>query len=161
MSLPKKDILRNIIRELIKKEIDEANSTASGGGEYQTPHSFKGSNRKGKKNKKAGFCRNFAMRISKSEYVAFLDSDDIWDKEKLSKQLSFMIKNKHSFTYTNYSTFKSTNENASKIINPPFQFSFDDFIKNSFATNFVIRIYIYESDGINLQKSLFSGKYCF
>ena len=68
--------------------------------------------------------------------MAFIDSDDIWDKEKLSKQLSFMIKNKHSFTYTNYSTFKSTNENASKIINPPFQFSFDDFIKNtSIATS--------------------------
>ena len=69
-----------------------------------------------KKNKKAGFCRNLAMRNSKSKYLAFIDSDDIWDKEKLSKQLSFMIKNKHSFTYTNYSTFKSTNENASKII---------------------------------------------
>ena len=89
-----------------------------------------------KKNKKAGFCRNLAMRNSKSKYLAFIDSDDIWDKEKLSKQLSFMIKNKHSFTYTNYSTFKSTNENASKIINPPFQFSFDDFIKNtSIATS--------------------------
>ena len=44
-----------------------------------------------KKNKKAGFCRNLAMRISKLEYVAFIDSDDLWEKEKLSRQLDFMI----------------------------------------------------------------------
>ena len=60
-----------------------------------------------KKNKRAGFCRNLAIRNSKSEYVAFIDSDDIWDKEKLSKQLNFMIKNKYYFTYTNYLPFKS------------------------------------------------------
>ena len=55
MSLPKKDIFRNLVRELIKKEIDEANSTATAGGQYNTPHSFKGSNSKGKKKKKAGY----------------------------------------------------------------------------------------------------------
>ncbi len=38
-----------------------------------------------KKNKRAGFCRNLAMRSSNSDYVAFIDSDDIWDREKLSK----------------------------------------------------------------------------
>ena len=30
-----------------------------------------------KKNKKAGFSRNFAIRNSKSDYIAFIDSDDI------------------------------------------------------------------------------------
>ena len=44
-----------------------------------------------KKNKKAGFCRNLAMRNSKSEYIAFIDSDDIWEEEKLYKQLNFML----------------------------------------------------------------------
>ena len=34
-----------------------------------------------KKNKRAGFCRNFAIRKTKSEYIAFIDSDDIWEKE--------------------------------------------------------------------------------
>ena len=58
-----------------------------------------------KKNKKAGFCRNLAIRKSKSDYIAFIDSDDLWEKNKLLKQLDFMIKNKHSFTYTNYQPF--------------------------------------------------------
>ena len=48
--------LREIIRELIKKELSEANSNASvGNASYKTPHSFKGSNKKGKKKGKAGY----------------------------------------------------------------------------------------------------------
>jgi|21_taG_2_1085346.scaffolds.fasta_scaffold00502_16 hypothetical protein len=56
MSRPNGDTLLNLIRELIKNELDEANSTATAGGEYQTPLAFKGEKRKaGKKKKKAGF----------------------------------------------------------------------------------------------------------
>ena len=84
------------------------------------------------KNKKAGFCRNLAIRNSKSEYIAFLDSDDIWDKEKLFKQLSFMIENKYYFTYTNYTTFGSeNNRNNLREIHPPKYFSFGKFIRNT------------------------------
>mgnify|MGYP001335826059 FL=1 len=36
-----------------------------------------------KKNKGQGFCRNLALRYSNSKYVAFIDSDDIWKKDKL------------------------------------------------------------------------------
>ena len=93
-----------------------------------------------KKNKKAGFCRNFAMRNSKSEYVAFLDSDDIWDKKKLSKQLEFMVKNKYYFTYTNYLPFKSGHrQHDLKEIKPNKYFTFETFIKNtSIATSTMI-----------------------
>ena len=49
------ETLRKYIKELIKQELDEANSTASVGGEYSTPHAFKGSNKKGKKKGKAGY----------------------------------------------------------------------------------------------------------
>ncbi len=53
MSQVKEDLFRKLVRELIKQELDEANSTGSVGGEYQTPHAFKGSKVKaGKKKKK-------------------------------------------------------------------------------------------------------------
>ena len=31
--------------------------------------------------------RNIAIKLSKSEFIAFLDADDYWDKNKLKKQL--------------------------------------------------------------------------
>ena len=39
---------------------------------------------------------------SKSNLIAFLDSDDFWSKEKLSKQIKFMKRNKLDFTFTDY-----------------------------------------------------------
>jgi len=44
--------------------------------------------------------RNHAIEKSKGEYLAFLDSDDLWDKNKLSTQISLMEENNHKFTYT-------------------------------------------------------------
>ena len=85
-----------------------------------------------KKNRKAGFCRNLAMRNSKSEYIAFIDSDDIWEKEKLSKQLNFMIRNKYYFTYTNYLPFKSNGEKINLgVVKAPGFLNFEKFIRNT------------------------------
>ena len=36
-----------------------------------------------KKNRGAGFCRNYGIKKSNSTYIAFIDSDDIWRKNKL------------------------------------------------------------------------------
>jgi hypothetical protein len=49
------DRWRKLVRELVRQELDEANSTASVGGSYNTPHAFAGSNKKGKKKGKAGY----------------------------------------------------------------------------------------------------------
>ena len=92
-----------------------------------------------KKNKKAGFCRNLAIRNSKSDYIAFIDSDDIWEKEKLSKQLYFMIKNKYYFTYTNYTTLSSEKGKNLKKIEPKNIFNFETFTRDtSIATSTMI-----------------------
>ena len=93
-----------------------------------------------KKNKRAGFCRNLAIRNSKSDYIAFIDSDDLWEKDKLSKQLNFMLKNKYDFTYTNYQPFKSEQkENKLREIIPEKFFTFKKFVTNtSIATSTMI-----------------------
>ncbi|MCB1180062.1 MAG: glycosyltransferase family 2 protein [Leptospiraceae bacterium] len=46
--------------------------------------------------------RNIGISKSNGRYIAFLDSDDFWDKDKLSKQLNFMRKNKYPFTFTGF-----------------------------------------------------------
>ena len=93
-----------------------------------------------KKRKSAAFCRNLAIRNSKSDYIAFIDSDDIWYKEKLSKQINFMVKNKYYFTYTNYLPFKSKEKIYNlKEIHPEKIFTFEKFIRNtSIATSTMI-----------------------
>ena len=55
-----------------------------------------------KKNLGAGMSRNVGINFSKSKYIAFLDSDDIWHKNKLSFQIDFMIKYKVPISHTSY-----------------------------------------------------------
>ena len=51
----------------------------------------------------AGTSRNLAIKKSKGEFLAFIDSDDVWDKQKLTKQIKFMKKNNISASFTSYS----------------------------------------------------------
>jgi len=91
-----------------------------------------------KKNKGAGYCRNLAIKKSKSYYLAFIDSDDLWKKNKLSLQINFMHKNNYNFTYTHYETF-NVNKSKINIVHVPNKFIFASFIKNtSIATSTMI-----------------------
>ena len=49
-------------------------------------------------NKGQAYCRNIGLKYSKSEFVAFIDSDDLWMRQKLKKQI------KSIYTYTNIHT---------------------------------------------------------
>ena len=59
---------------------------------------------KNEKNSGAAVSRNWALREAKGEWIAFLDSDDVWNAEKLEKQIAFMKKNKYYFTCTGRDT---------------------------------------------------------
>tara|TARA_X000000950_G_scaffold77745_1_gene97733 strand:- start:690 stop:1448 length:759 start_codon:yes stop_codon:yes gene_type:complete len=88
-----------------------------------------------KKNHGAGYCRNYAIKRSKSEYLAFIDSDDVWKKNKLIDQIKYIRKNNYSFGYTNYETFGSKYR---KVKNPS-SLNYNDFIHNtSIATSTMI-----------------------
>ena len=63
-----------------------------------------------KKNLGAGESRNIAIRKSNTKYIAFLDSDDIWSKNKLKIQVEHMEKNNISFSHTSYNIISSNNK---------------------------------------------------
>lgn len=50
----------------------------------------------------AAITRNKALREARGEWIAFLDSDDLWSSEKLKKQVEFMKDNGYVLSYTKY-----------------------------------------------------------
>ena len=83
------------------------------------------------KNVGAAEARNAAIRQSKGKYVAFLDSDDLWNPKKLEKQLSFMYENEIAFSYTNYQFISENGEDLSNIISAPEKMTYDSYLKNT------------------------------
>lgn len=58
----------------------------------------------------ASMARNFAIKNAQGKYIAFLDGDDLWKKEKLELQLNFMQDNNYSFSYTDYEYIDENNK---------------------------------------------------
>ena len=50
----------------------------------------------------AAVSRNVALRNAKGRWIAFLDSDDLWEPTKLEKQIKFMEENGYAFSYHEY-----------------------------------------------------------
>ena len=84
-----------------------------------------------KENKGPSFCRNFGIKESKSEFLAFMDSDDMWPKDKLEKQVSNMLKNNYNFTYTDFQFFFDDNLKKMKKSNLPLFFDYKKFLSHS------------------------------
>ena len=77
----------------------------------------------------AGYARNVGIKKSNTKYLAFLDSDDIWDKNKLNIQINYMEKNNILFSHTSYHVINANN----KIISSRFarkKIIFQDLIKS-------------------------------
>lgn len=78
----------------------------------------------------AGVARNDSILRAKGRYIAFLDSDDLWMPEKLSKQISFMQNNKVLFSYTGYQKFTGDKKLLGKII-PPAEITYNELLNSN------------------------------
>jgi teichuronic acid biosynthesis glycosyltransferase TuaG len=67
-------------------------------------------------NSGAAVARTEAMRMAEGEYMAFLDSDDLWMPDKLKLQLDFMKSNGYAFTCTSYEQISEDSEPTGRIV---------------------------------------------
>lgn len=74
---------------------------------------------KNDRNSGAAVSRNRALREAKGKWIAFLDSDDLWEPEKLQRQIIFMKENGYCFSYTNYIEIDEESKPVGKSVTGP------------------------------------------
>lgn len=72
-----------------------------------------------KVNSGAAISRNMALQEAKGKWVAFLDSDDLWEPIKLEKQVCFMAENGYAFTYTGYKEIDEDSKDIGIVLSGP------------------------------------------
>ena len=77
----------------------------------------------------AGLSRNLGILKAKGKYISFIDSDDIWKKDKLKNQLLFMLDNNIEFCFTSYSIINKKNT-IIKFIKAKKNIEYKDLIKS-------------------------------
>jgi teichuronic acid biosynthesis glycosyltransferase TuaG len=60
--------------------------------------------------------RNNAIRLAQGDYIAFIDSDDLWLPVKLEKQLAFMVRKDIQFSFTSYEIIDQAGILRGKIV---------------------------------------------
>ena len=75
--------------------------------------------------------RNECIQKAQSQFMAFLDADDVWYPEKLEKQLSFMIENKVGFTYSAYDWIDENGNALNKRISTIGDLDYEAYLRNT------------------------------
>jgi len=81
--------------------------------------------------KSAAAARNTGIKNAKGRYIAFIDADDLWDPEKLSKQISFMNENDAAFSFTGYEFADENGVSVNKIVTVPHTITYRQALKNT------------------------------
>ncbi|MDB8792740.1 glycosyltransferase family 2 protein [Romboutsia sp. 1001216sp1] len=83
------------------------------------------------KNSGASVSRNTGIKNAKGRFIAFVDSDDIWQPEKLKIQIEYMLENKLGFTFTSYRYMKEDGRLTKKVAKAPKKINYKGLLKNT------------------------------
>ncbi|MFD2760937.1 glycosyltransferase family 2 protein [Lentibacillus juripiscarius] len=81
-------------------------------------------------NSGSAIARNKAMEEARGQYIAFLDSDDLWFPEKLENQLRFMQQKDIAFSFTKYVRMEEDGTLKNTVSKAPESVGYTDLLKH-------------------------------
>lgn len=88
-------------------------------------------------NKGAAEARNTALQYVEGQFLAYIDSDDLWYPQKLEKQIEFMKKSEAGMCFTSYETV-SEDGDVLNVVRVPDSISYKGFLKNTITCSHTV-----------------------
>lgn len=82
-------------------------------------------------NKGAAQARNRGVKEARGRYIAYLDADDLWKKDKLEKELKFIQNRQVGFAFTGYEFADENAVGTGKIVKVPPILKYKEALKNT------------------------------
>lgn len=79
----------------------------------------------------AARARNYGLQHAEGRYIAFIDADDLWEKDKLLKEMTFMKEKKVGFVFTGYEFADANGVGNGKIVKVPKTLNYKQALKNT------------------------------
>lgn len=90
---------------------------------------------KNEQNRGVSYTRNFGVKKAKGEYIALIDSDDIWKEDKLSKQLELIKKYPDTdLCYTGSAYIDTNNKMSDFVFRVPSKVDYKTLLKQNVAS---------------------------
>ena len=82
-------------------------------------------------NQGAAHARNRGVKEAAGRYIAYIDADDLWRPDKLSKQLAFMEEKGAAFCFSGYEFGDENAKGTGKIVKVPETINYRQALKNT------------------------------
>lgn len=88
--------------------------------------------------------RNKGIEKAEGRFICFQDADDLWDEEKLSKQVMFMKDNDCAFSFTGYEFADSNGKPNGKKVFVPRKMTYKQALKNTTISTITVMFDMYK-----------------
>ena len=75
--------------------------------------------------------RNRAIQMAQGRFLAFLDADDLWQPEKLERQLAFMQERDIAFSYSSYDCVDEDGRHLNKTVKATEDMDYEAYLRNT------------------------------